>query len=259
MDGPADGEQLQQLFNAAFARIALVHRLMSFHDAGSDVSRINLATPGEVIAVDAHTVAVLALAEAVRTASAGAFNIACAPVLVASGHLPAPSSTALGFTPGKTILHIEDDTHVRKLYPGWIDLGGIAKGYAVDLAIETLVESGTTNACVNAGGDLRVSGEDAWPVIIRDGSGPGVPGMAVELRNEALASSATYFSMRDHTGFPTSALIDASNGKPLSAPFSCSVCAGSCAVADALTKVVAATRNPQHAALAAFSASALIM
>lgn len=259
IDDRRDDDGLRALFDDAFARIALVHRLMSFHDAGSDVSRINCAETGDIVSVDAHTVAVLRLAESVRTASGGVFDIACAPVLVASRHLPAPHPAMPAYLPRHAIVHCEDGTHVRKLEPGWIDLGGIAKGYAVDLAIEALLDAGVQNAYVNAGGDVRVAGEAAWPVVIRDAADPGVPGASIELRNEALASSATYFSLREDSGVQSSALIDARNGASLGGPFGCSVRAASCAVADALTKVVAATGNAQHPALAAFHASAFIM
>lgn len=259
IDDSGDEDRLRLLFDDAFARIALVQRLMSFHEAGSDVSRINRAALDEVIAVDVHTVAVLRLAEAIRTASDGAFNIACAPVLVAMEHLPAPLPSLPPYLPQHIVVHCEDDAHVRKVEPGWIDLGGIAKGYAVDLAIEALLAAGVQGACVNAGGDMRVAGDTEWPVVIRSAADPGVPGTSIELRNEALATSATYFSLRGHDGLRTSALINARDGTSISGPFGCSVRARSCAVADALTKVVAATGNPLHSALAAFHASTFIM
>jgi thiamine biosynthesis lipoprotein len=250
---------LRAQFDAAFSRIALVHGLMSFHDAASDVSRINRAAAGEVVSIDLHTAAVLRLAESVRTASGGAFNIACAPALVASAHLPAPQASTPPCSSQHAIVHCEDDTHVRKTEPGWIDLGGIAKGYAVDLAIEALLAAGVQNACVNAGGDMRVIGEQDWPVVIRDAADPGQPGTSIALRNEALATSATYFSLREHDGRQVSALIDARNGTSLGGSFGCSVRASTCAVADALTKVVAATGNARHPALDVFHASAFIM
>ncbi|HEX7649959.1 MAG TPA: FAD:protein FMN transferase [Noviherbaspirillum sp.] len=259
IDDRRDDGTLRTLFDAAFSRIALVHGLMSFHDAGSDVSRINRASAGEVVCVDAHTVSVMRLAESVRVASGGAFNIACAPVLVASAHLPAPHPVAPPCLKQQAIVHCEDDTHVRKLESGWIDLGGIAKGYAVDIAIETLIAAGVQNACINAGGDMRVTGEQEWPVIIRDAVDPGLPGASLALRNEALATSATYFSLHEHEGMQTSALVDARSGTSLREPFGCSVRAASCAVADALTKVVAATGNARHPALDLFQASAFIM
>jgi thiamine biosynthesis lipoprotein len=259
IDDSGDDDRLRTLFDMAFSRIALVHSLMSFHDAGSDVSRINRALPGETVAVNPHTVAVLRLAESIRTVSNSAFDIACAPVLVALAHLPSPQAPTPRYLPRQAVVRCEDDTCVRKIGPGWIDLGGIAKGYAVDLAVEALVADGVRNVCINAGGDMRVAGNMAWPVVIRDTADPGVPGASIELCNEALATSATYFSQREHDGRQTSALIDARDGISIGGPFGCSIRAASCAAADALTKVVAATRDPLHPALAGFRASAFIM
>jgi thiamine biosynthesis lipoprotein len=51
--------------------------------------------------------------------------------------------------------------------PVLMDLGGIAKGYAVDQAIESLARSGISDAVVNAGGDMRVMGEKAIAVEVR--------------------------------------------------------------------------------------------
>jgi len=66
----------------AFAEVARVHKLMSFHDPDSDISRINRAPPGEAVPVDPVTSRVLELAAQVAVLSGGAFDIGCAPRLV---------------------------------------------------------------------------------------------------------------------------------------------------------------------------------
>src|ERR1700722_18433700 len=75
---------------AAFAAIERVQRLMSFHDAGSDVSRINAAPAGLEVAVDRETYCVLRHALDLGQRSDGAFDITIAPSLVAAGFLPYP-------------------------------------------------------------------------------------------------------------------------------------------------------------------------
>lgn len=243
----------------AFAEVALVQRLMSFHDPDSEVSRLNRAAPGETLAVHPHTWRVLELAQRMADASGGAFNIACAPRLVAWNVLPAPHAGAPAYQPGLPVVRCEAGDSVRKLNPGWIDLGGIAKGYAVDLAIEALRAAGVRSACVNAGGDLRVLGATPCPVSIRSPRDPGRTGAQLILAEEALATSAGYFSSRTHAGRQVCALVDGRDGEPVTAAVSVSVRAPTCAVADALTKIVLASGDSSHPALAAFGASALII
>lgn len=251
--------QAQQAATLAFAEVALVQRLMSFHDAGSDVARLNRAPAGQRLAVDPHTWQVLQLAQAVAQASSGIFNIGCAPRLVAWDCLPAPPGPAPDFAPSAALLCCEQDGTVRKTAPGWIDLGGIAKGYAVDLAIAALLRSGVDSACVNAGGDLRAIGAQPFPVAIRAPRDPRRSGAQVLLRDEAMATSASYFSEKAWQGGRVCALVDGRNGAALTGTASVSVRAPRCAVADALTKVVLASGDAQHPALRAFGASALII
>src|SRR6185369_12575769 len=71
----------------------------------------------------------------------------------------------------------------------WIDLGGIAKGYAVDRAIEVLHGAGAERVCVNAGGDLRVAGPRAERVHVRDALGRVTA--VVDAADGAIASSTS--------------------------------------------------------------------
>lgn len=244
-----------QAMASAFASVALVHRLMSFHDVDSDVSRFNRASAGALLEIDQHTWEVLRLARQVREVSGGCFNVACAPRLVELGYLPAPSACAPAYVPGDPTYELMADGSVRKISTGWIDVGGIAKGYAVDLAIGVLQRHGVINACVNAGGDLRVIGDTDWPIAIRAPHDPTDTGARLALRNAALATSANYFSARGQA----SPLIDGRDGVAQLARHSVSVRAPSCALADALTKVVMASGDAYHPSLAGFDAASVII
>jgi thiamine biosynthesis lipoprotein len=252
-------DQLLTCFNEAFGKIADVHRLMSFHDAASDVSRINQAPVGESIALHAATYEVLRIALSVAAASGGMFDIGCAPKLIESGHLPMLAGDAPGFFPGHCALMLEHAHRIKKTEPVWIDLGGIAKGYAVDMAIGVLQQSGLRSACVNAGGDLRVFGDIAYPVAIRDPGNPGAAGLQIQLQDEALATSGTYFSRKRMHDGESSALINGKDGQAVIGNFSASVRAPTCVMADALTKVVMASADPHHPVLQQFGATAFIM
>jgi thiamine biosynthesis lipoprotein len=244
-------------FGGAFDAIAAVHGLMSFHDPDSDVSRINRAAPGAVLDIDPRTAVVLSAALALARQSDGLFNPFCAPRLVEWAYLPAPAGPAPAWNTPLSAL-VLDGSRIMKRAPAWIDLGGIAKGYAVDAAITALQDCGVASACVNAGGDLRVIGPDAWPVQLRDPRHPTATAYTTMLRDAALATSAIYFSSKKSRGQPRIALVKCPDGEPVLRNMSVSVSAPSCMMADGLTKVLAISGDIRHDALQAHHASAFI-
>lgn len=254
-----DDAALNACFNAGFAAIAEVHRLMSFHDPASDVSRLNAAVAGTSMSLHPHTCAVIATACEIEATSGGLFNAGCGAQLVEWGYLPRLHPEASRHGSARAGLAMESGCRVTKAADVLIDLGGIAKGYAVDQAIAALKESGVRSACVNAGGDLRVFGESDFPVAIRAPHAPAESALQVQLRDEALATSGSYFSRKQIDGCEVSALLDGRTGAALTAAASASVRAPSCMLADALTKVVFASGDATHPALRQFGATAFII
>jgi len=253
-----DASSMRIAFEAAFSAIARVHGLMSFHEPASDVSRINRAIAGEIVEVNCGTHDVIRCALSLSTASEGIFDIACASRLVEWGYLPSPGGNGADVT-CTGMLAVDEDRRIRKLHSGWIDLGGIAKGYAVDAAIDALASMGVESACVNAGGDLRVLGSAPYEVSIRDPHDPASIAMRKAVGDGALATSGAYFTRKQCGGVLRSALIDGRQGEAITRDFSVSVLAPQCMIADALTKVVAATADVHHPLLAQYEASAFII
>ena len=145
--------------DAGFAAVAAVHRLMSFHQAGSDVDRINCHALDAPVEVNPLTMRVMRCALRLAAASQGAFDVTVAGELVARGVLHRPRSERVA-EPDCSWRDIEliGEDQVRFHRPLWIDLGGIAKGFAVDHALASMPLSPHAQVCVNAGGDLRVRG-----------------------------------------------------------------------------------------------------
>jgi thiamine biosynthesis lipoprotein len=274
-----DDVPCQAAFGKAFRAVAEVHARMGFHDPDSEVSQINRAAPGAVTRVHAATWTVLSVAERIRRDSHGLFDIACAPVLVATGHLPCPEVTGAQFRPGSAVIALEPDCMVRKLARGWIDLGGIAKGYAVDMAIDALRQAGIASACVNAGGDLRTYGAADFGVAVRapwrDAGALALPA----LRNAAIATSAMYYLDDDYLDDDYldddylddddlddeqamaggSHIINGRDGRPVRGAASVSVIAPACMIADALTKVVLCAGRVDSALLEEYGALAFTL
>ncbi len=222
----------------AFAAIDRVDALMSFHRETSELSRINRSRAGARIALDLWTVEVLALAVDLHDATDGLFDCAVGHALIATGLLPGRASSQPGGSIGD--LEIVGVHHVRLWREMSLDLGGIAKGYAVDRAVEALIESGIGGGSVNAGGDLRVFGPAARTIHVPVPDAPGRLVEAGRLADGAIATSSSRHTGGWHAGRWRSALIDPrTQHSPPDARRSYSVLAGRCAVADALTKPLA--------------------
>lgn len=163
------GEMPERAINAAFDAVAEVQALMSFHDANSDLSKLNQAG-GKEVTLHPHSIRVLRLARAMTWASGGLFNCTVGGALVRMGVLPDH-----GVGPGLNSGEAEDiELHGRKACLRrlvHVTLDGIAKGYAVDCAIRAMQRNGIKAGWVNAGGDLRVFGKVVLPVQRRENDG----------------------------------------------------------------------------------------
>ena len=251
--------RLGDAIDRAFGAIARIHALMSFHEAGSDVARLNRCAHQGPVGVDPHTWSVLAAAERIARASEGAFDITMAPALVKFGFLPPgldppPCPRPRGFE----AIELLPRGRVRFAEPTWIDLGGIAKGYAVDVACAALEQAGISDYLVNAGGDLRV-GAAAELVHVRH---PARPEFALPLgsfADAALATSAAYFAGRPGATADVHPIIAPARGAPARYHGSISVSAPSCTEADALTKVVAVLGAAAAPVLGRFAAEAWLL
>ena len=217
------GLDLEAAFSHGFDAIARVHRAMSPQHADSDVARFNRVAGGATIRCDPWTLGVLRLAARVRHATDGLFDVALG---TAQG----------GAYRSAGVRRVEKIAGTAR-----IDLGGIAKGYAVDRAVQALRARGVTRGLINAGGDLRAFGAGSWPVIVRGVDGR--PAMRLALEGGAVATSV-YRAGR--SPFRNDPLIAPENGRVHAIDQAITVAAPSCALADALTKVVALSGDTAH-------------
>lgn len=98
------------------------------------------------------------------------------------------------------------------------DLGGVAKGYAVDLAIDRLRQFGIENAIINAGGDLRAIGSKGghpWMVGIRHPQGSGVLASVAVSGDESVFTSGNYERYNDYEGVRYAHILDPRTGMPV--------------------------------------------
>jgi thiamine biosynthesis lipoprotein len=223
----ADGGE--PALRSAFAAIERVQALMNFHAAEGDVARINRARSKVTVAVHPWTFRVLRKAKEVSKYTCGAFDVT------------APGSAAC-----HADIELLDGYRVRLRRCMRIDLGGIAKGFAVDMAVQALRRNGARHGSVNAGGDLRRFGRWDNPLRVRIPDAPWRSVVLPSLAHEAIATSGSYFGGGVNRGC---------TGGRVRLTHSVTVCAANCMTADALTKAVALL-GPLTSLLERFSANA---
>jgi len=230
--------ELTRAVEAAFAAMGRVHCLMSFHQPNSDIGRMNRLAHRVAVRVHPWTWKVLETAQRLSHATAGAFDITIGGELVRLGYLP--SSTPMRLDPRACWrdVHLLRGRRVRFARRLLIDLGGIAKGFAVDRGVDCLRAHGACAGLVNAGGDLRAFGPVAWRIHLRHPANPGRLVPFADVASGALATSASYFARRIQRGKAVTPVVDGVGRKTANAAFSASVGASSCMLADALTKLV---------------------
>lgn len=240
--------------DAAFAEVARVHALMSYHAPDSDLSRLNRGAASGPVAVHRLTLEVLARAQALSEMTGGVFDVSIAPALEAAAVLPAVEGPSPD--PKATWRDIRLDAAagtVRFERPLRIDLGGIAKGYAVDRAQAALMATGASAGVVNAGGDLRAFGPPV-EVALRTGD-PAVDGLAVLILQDGAAASSGRLAPPDSEE-PLMALhLAGGGGAVITGRFVC-VTAPECVLADALTKAALALGEAAGPILARLGAEA---
>lgn len=253
-------EDVQQAISQAFDAVAAVHALMSYQDPTSELSRINQYAFDAPVAVHDHTWQVLNAARELSEASNGLFDITIAPSLTRLGFLPRHTQFPHASRHGNwTHVVLLPEQRVQFTRHVCIDLSGIAKGYAVDLAIRTLQAAGMQSGRVNAGGDLRVFGSTAQPIHVRAPHAPTQVIPLTQLSAGSAATSAAYFSQRRHGQLLVTPMIHPHTGNACSSDRSITVLAPNCIHADGLTKVVQADPALATAVLAHYQARAYIV
>jgi thiamine biosynthesis lipoprotein len=259
----AERERLEQAIDEAFAAVAQVHRLMSFHDPHSDVSRLNREASIRAVPVHTWTYQVLEMAIELHRQSAGVFDVTVAPLLQQCGLLPRGDddpAPGMDQPSAEGALELLGKGRVRYWHPRIrIDLGGIAKGFAVDRALHVLRQHGLTRGLVNAGGDLAAFGPQPELVHIRHPANAGCVLGSAAIANAALASSGRTFDLLQLAAAGDCAVFDPVTQRPVRRIIGTTIRAPCCMVADALTKVVMTMGEGAESLLRRYRASALFV
>lgn len=203
----SDKSRAEAAFAAVKREFDRVVRICDLHDPRSELSRLNGAAGQGYFECSPELWAVLAEARRAYAASGGAFDITVKPLMDLRGFyrkrskLPSPEEIAETLARvGLDKLEWDDSRRaVRFNVPGMaLDLGGIAKGYALDLAAAAVLELGVSGGVIDLGGNLYLlprppPGRTCYRIGIRSPSGQGDSGEFLELLGPcAVSTSGSY-------------------------------------------------------------------
>lgn len=251
-----DAAQGDQAIDAVMADMRRIDELMSHYKPESQLSQINARANSEPVAVDKELFDLIKLSTYYSQITEGAFDITYASV----GYLydypkhvhptEAQIKSALPAVNWRNLLLDEAHHTVRFEHPGMrIDLGGIAKGYAVDRGIDILKARGIQHAVVTAGGDSRILGDHLgrpWLVAIRHPDDPSKVVTRIPLSDSAMSTSGDYERYFDEDGVRYHHIIDPHTGHSASKVRSATILAPTATQTDGMSKT-AFVLGPQKA------------
>jgi thiamine biosynthesis lipoprotein len=225
-----------------------IDRAMSPHKPESELSRINRDAALAPVPLSAEMTRLLVQAQRFSELSGGAFDITYAAVgrLYNYRERIRPTESALAQARAAVgYRHLLVDARaqtVRFGRPGMcIDLGGFAKGHAVDRATAILRQRGIAHANVSAGGDSRVIGDRRgrpWSIGVRDPRRPDAVVALLPLEDTSISTSGDYERYFDDGGVRFHHLIDPATGRSPSSVHSVTILAEDGLITEALSKSV---------------------
>lgn len=242
-----DGEDefsLRAAGEAAIQEIREQHDRLSIFSTGSLLSRVNERAFAAPVGVDPDLLDLLALCRRLWKASDGAFDPAVGRIM-----------TRLGFRrPGEGTATPRDNADVLPSFAAVLineargtvrftsaavalDLGGVAKGWALDRAVEILRDAGVTGALIHGGTSTAVAigappGSEGWPIEIASHRDE-VPPLLCMLRDTALSVSSPLGRTVEHGGRSVGHVVDPRTGGPASGTLVTAAVCTSAAEADA--------------------------
>lgn len=238
--------------NAAFSAIEYVELLMSDYDPNSQLSQVNRQAFLEPVTVEPALFEVLSAAVEYSELSGGAFDVTVGPVVYLhrqsrkTGRPPTPEALENARKAvGRQHLVLDPDRKtVRFAVEGMrLDLGGIAKGYAIDQAVEALQDAGVDGGMVDIGGDIRCFGTPAngakhWKIGLQDPRNEENILVTLNMDDRAVATSGDYRRFVVVNGRRLSHIIDPGTAQSAQSLSSVSVIAPTAMRADALATAV---------------------
>ncbi|MFZ3132028.1 MAG: FAD:protein FMN transferase [Desulfosporosinus sp.] len=244
------GANSQKTSDEVIAKIKYLEALMTINTPGGDVNKLNDNAGKGYVELDPETMSVLQSARKISELSGGAFDVTVGPVVkawdIGTDNPRIPTDTTLKnliSLIGYADVHLDEAGNKASLQkPGqMIDVGGIAKGYAGDVAKAIYQRNGHKSAFINLGGNVVALGNkpdgSAWNIGIQNPrSETGEVVGAVQVTDKAVVTSGDYQRYFEKDGRRYCHIIDPHTGYPAeSGLMSVTIIASSSTEADGLS------------------------
>jgi thiamine biosynthesis lipoprotein len=234
-----DGQNYPMAFEKAFDEMQRIDSLFSDYKDSSFISLINRLDSGNVV-VNKEVADLIKRAILISSETEGAFDITVGGLVKLWGfkdqtfHVPAKDSISeMMKTVGFSNIEVVNDSTLLKKKNSQLDLSGIAKGYAVDMAYLVLKNTGIKSFLINAGGEIRAMGED-WTTGVQDPfSEQGIVEVLLP-GDKAVATSGNYQNYFEVGKTRYCHLFDPKTGFPADKVASVTVVSDDVTTADAL-------------------------
>jgi thiamine biosynthesis lipoprotein len=222
----AEEASANKALRAAFARIATLDQALTNYDAASELNQLCRSAPhAQGVAVSDDLWRVLRAADCLSRLSDGAFDVTVGPLTQlwrrARRRQELPEDVRLRAalqSVGHHLISFDEQRRTVRLTRAnmQLDLGGIAKGYAVDEALRVIADQGIHQALVNGGGGLAVTapppGKVGWRIDMAVPEGVAIDHRQVEIHHAAVATSGDSWQYVDINGTRYSHILDPRTG-----------------------------------------------
>lgn len=246
---PEDSARLDAAAALVTNTMAELDARFSVYQPDSELSRLNAQAGKTPLRVSAAMINLLELSKHYGALSEGAFDVTVGPLMRAwgfnGGQTPERPLTTDQLQPligqiGHRHIVLEGETAFVDSAEAQVDLGGIAKGYAVDVCCHKLLGAGIPRALVDLGGNIRCLGTGRegrpWRVAVRNPFRPAKTVGVLTLANGlAVATSGNYERFVTIAGRRYAHIVDPRTGLPVEGLASVTVLAPSAVEADALS------------------------
>ena len=242
----------RRCIDQAFRAMDLVNESMNDRDPESELSHLNDTAFEQEVRVSPELFSVLYAAQQYSQISGGAFDATVGPevalwrAMEKSGTPPTPQQieqarAKVGYE--KLILNPQEQTVQFEREGMRLDLGGIAKGYAIDQAIDAIKQNGGAGGMVDIGGDIRCFGaapgrSHGWIIGLQDPRQEGNLIAQLRMHDEAVATSGDYRRFVEVEGKRESHILNPATSQSADALISVTVLAPTAMEADALATAV---------------------
>ena len=238
-----DRTEAKQTLRKAEAVLRSVEARMSTWIARSELGHFNAAAAGREIPLADETIYMLRSSQQMYEQTDGAFDVTCRPLIElwrnAGKRNRAPSVLELQQARASSnwaLIELTSHGVTKRRSSARVDLGGIAKGYAIDCALDAIQQSGAKGGLVDVGGDLACFGSppdgNLWPVDIVHPKRPQQP-IELRLAEGAVCTSGNYARFVEIGGRRYSHIVDPRTGEAANWIASATVSAPTAMEADA--------------------------